>query len=79
MIQKVRIPAGPQLAKQCQFDFAEDLSSHSLRRGFATSAARAGADFSAIKRQGGWKNDNTVREYRLCPYTAVNSGCINSE
>ena len=51
------------LAKQCQFDFVENVSSHSLRRGFATSAARAGADFSAIKRQGGWKNDSMVREY----------------
>ncbi len=51
------------LAKQCDFDFIENLSSHSFRRGFATSAARSGADFSAIKRQGGWKNDNTVREY----------------
>jgi len=51
------------LAKACGFDFAVDLSSHSLRRGFATSAARAGADFDAIKRQGGWANDNTVRGY----------------
>jgi hypothetical protein len=34
-----------------------------LRRGFATSAARAGADFMAIKRQGGWQNDQVVRGY----------------
>ncbi len=51
------------LAIACGFDFADDLSSHSLRRGFATSAARAGADFDGIKRQGGWVNDNTVRGY----------------
>ena len=51
------------LAKACNFDFVEQLSSHSLRRGFATSAAQAGADFDGIKRQGGWNNDNTVREY----------------
>jgi site-specific recombinase XerD len=51
------------LARRCGFDFVDKLSSHSLRRGFATSAANAGADFEWIKRQGGWKNDNTVREY----------------
>jgi site-specific recombinase XerD len=51
------------LARSCQFDFVDQLSSHSLRRGFATSAASAGADFEDIKRQGGWGNDNTVREY----------------
>jgi integrase len=51
------------LGKKCQFDFISDLSSHSLRRGFATSAARAGAAFESIKRQGGWQNDSTVRDY----------------
>lgn len=51
------------LARQCGFDFIANLSSHSLRRGFATSAANVGADFEWIKRQGGWKNDSTVREY----------------
>jgi len=51
------------LARSCHFDFVDELSSHSMRRGFATSAAYAGADFTEIKRQGGWKNDNTVREY----------------
>lgn len=51
------------LAKECNFDFVPELSSHSLRRGFATSAANAGANFDSIKRQGGWENDNTVREY----------------
>ncbi len=52
------------LAKACGFDFIADLSSHSLRRGFATSAAHAGADFDGIKQQGGWSNDSTVRGYR---------------
>ena len=51
------------LGKKCQFDFIDHLSSHSARRGFATSAARAGATFESIKRQGGWNNDSTVREY----------------
>lgn len=39
------------------------MSSHSLRRGLATSAYRAGADFLEIKRQGGWRHDGTVRGY----------------
>ncbi len=51
------------LGKKCRFDFISELSSHSLRRGFATNAARAGATFESIKRQGGWQNDSTVREY----------------
>jgi len=51
------------IGKHCQFDFIDTLSSHSLRRGFATSAASVGAEFSTIKKQGGWKNDATVRSY----------------
>ena len=51
------------LATRCGFDFINFVSSHSLRRGFATSAANAGAEFIEIKRQGGWISDNTVREY----------------
>jgi len=50
-------------AKQCQFDFVPELSSHSLRRSFSTQAHRAGASFAAIKRQGGWQHDGTVWEY----------------
>lgn len=42
---------------------AQDLSSHSLRRGLATSACRDGASLPAIMRQGRWKNVNTVMEY----------------
>ena len=39
------------------------LSAHSLRRGLATSAARAGAPLQAIMRAGRWKQTNTVMEY----------------
>jgi len=51
------------LARYCEFDFALELSSHSFRRGFSTSAAREGADFEAIRKQGGWKSDETVWGY----------------
>lgn len=42
---------------------AENFTSHSLRRGLATSASRDGASMPAIMRQGRWKNVNTVIEY----------------
>lgn len=42
---------------------AENFSSHSLKRGLATSASRDGASLPAIMRQGRWKNVNTVIEY----------------
>lgn len=51
------------VGEACQFDFVPDLSSHSLRRGLSTSAARERVDFELIKKQGGWKSDATVREY----------------
>ena len=41
----------------------KEMSSHSLRRGMATSAYRAGASFRDIKRQGGWRFDGTVQGY----------------
>lgn len=44
-------------------DYVPQLSSHSLRRGMATSAHRAGASFRDIKRQGGWRHDGTVQGY----------------
>lgn len=50
-------------AKLIQLDYVPQLSSHSLRRGMATSAHRAGADFRDIKRQGGWRHDGTVQGY----------------
>lgn len=42
---------------------AIQLSAHSLRRGLATSAARAGAPLQSIMRAGRWKQVNTVMEY----------------
>ncbi len=50
-------------AEEAGLIHANALSSHSFRRGLATSAHRAGADFLDIKRQGGWKNDGTVQGY----------------
>ena len=44
-------------------EYADSLSSHSLRRGLATSAATEGATLPAIMRQGRWKHVNTVIEY----------------
>lgn len=52
-----------QRATLAGLDYVPQLSSHSLRRGMATSAHRAGADFSDIKRQGGWRHDGTVQGY----------------
>ena len=42
---------------------ANKLSSHSLRRGFATSASSAGASFKSIMQQGRWRHQGTVLEY----------------
>lgn len=50
-------------AKMIGLDYVPHLSSHSLRRGMATSAHRAGANFGDIKRQGGWRHDGTVQGY----------------
>ncbi|MFZ6753002.1 site-specific integrase [Undibacterium sp. Dicai25W] len=50
-------------AEQAGVDHLLKLSSHSLRRGMATSAYRAGANFRDIKRQGGWRFDGTVQGY----------------
>jgi integrase len=50
-------------AKEAGLGYVPELSSHSLRRGMATSAYRAGADFRDIKRQGGWRHDGTVQGY----------------
>jgi len=51
------------LGKACNFDFVPELSSHSFRRGLATSAARERVDFDLIKQQGGWQSDATVWGY----------------
>ena len=42
---------------------AEGITPHSLRRGLATSAARANAPIQTIMRAGRWKQVNTVMEY----------------
>jgi len=52
-----------KLAMQAGLEGAEKFSSHSFRRGLTTSAAQAGVDFELIRKQGGWKQDATVREY----------------
>ncbi|WP_193164203.1 site-specific integrase [Microbulbifer hainanensis] len=52
-----------QLGYACAFGFVGSLSSHSLRRGLSTSAAREKVPFELIKKQGGWKSDATVWEY----------------
>lgn len=44
-------------------DNAKDFSSHSMRRGLATTASRDGVSLSAIMRQGRWKQVGTVMEY----------------
>lgn len=50
-------------ATKAALPYVPDLSGHSFRRGLATSAYRAGADFKDIKRQGGWRHDGTVQGY----------------
>ncbi|WP_194726776.1 site-specific integrase [Noviherbaspirillum malthae] len=50
-------------AKLAGLDYVPMLSAHSLRRGMATSAYRAGASPRDIKRQGGWRHDGTVQGY----------------
>ena len=42
---------------------AMDYSSHSMRRGLATTASREGVSLPAIMRQGRWKQVGTVMEY----------------
>lgn len=47
----------------CELPNAENFSSHSLRRGLATSASYKGASLTSIMRQGRWKHVNTVLGY----------------
>lgn len=51
------------VAKACQLPNADQFSSHSLRRGFATAASRKGAPFVGIMRHGRWRHDGTVLGY----------------
>jgi integrase len=50
-------------AKQAKLENANVYSSHSLRRGLATSASQQGASLKAIMRQGRWQHVNTVLGY----------------
>lgn len=51
------------MAVRCQLPDADKYSSHSLRRGFATSASRKGAPFVSIMRHGRWRHEGTVLGY----------------
>lgn len=50
-------------ATECGLDNADALSSHSLRRGLATTASQKGASLKAIMRQGRWQHVSTVLGY----------------
>lgn len=51
------------LAQAVGLPSANHYSSHSLRRGFATEAARLGASMPSIQRHGRWRSTKTVVEY----------------
>ncbi len=51
------------LAKAADLPHADQYSSHSLRRGFATESARLGASMPAIQKHGRWRSTKTVVEY----------------
>ncbi len=50
-------------AKAAGIENFDDFSSHSMRRGLATTASREGVSLPAIMRQGRWKQVSTVMEY----------------
>jgi len=50
-------------AKIIGVENASQFSSHSMRRGLATTASRDGVSLPAIMRQGRWKQVSTVMEY----------------
>ncbi len=51
------------IASESQLPNADNYSSHSLRRGFATEASKNGAPFGSIMRQGRWRHEGTVLGY----------------
>lgn len=51
------------LALNCDLPNAHQYSAHSLRHGFATEAAKKGAQFKSIMRQGRWRHEGTVLGY----------------
>jgi integrase len=52
-----------KLAIAANCERVEDMSAHSLRRGFATESARLGASLPSIQKHGRWKCTRTVLEY----------------
>ena len=50
-------------AQAAGIENGENFSSHSMRRGLATTASRDGVSLPAIMRQGRWKQVSTVMEY----------------
>lgn len=52
-----------QHAQAAGIENAVEFSSHSMRRGLATTASRDGVSIPAIMRQGRWKQVDTVMEY----------------
>ncbi len=52
-----------RLAVEAGLPNADRISSHSLRRGFATEAARLGAAMPAIQPHGRWRSTKIVLEY----------------
>ena len=50
-------------ATSAGIDNTIDFSSHSMRRGLATTASRDGVSIPAIMRQGRWRQVDTVMEY----------------
>lgn len=51
------------IAKACNLPNADDYSSHSLRRGFATTASQQGASLASIMQQGRWQHTGTALGY----------------
>ena len=50
-------------AKTANIEEAEQISGHSMRRGWATSAASAGVPQRTIKAHGRWKTDSIAAGY----------------
>jgi len=63
MARVARQPILETCAELARLDYVPQLSSHSLHRGMATNAHRAGANLRDIKRQGGWRHNGTVQGY----------------
>lgn len=52
-----------EIARRNKLDQVDLLSSHSLRRGFATVASKQGVPFVSIMRHGRWRHEATVMGY----------------